>query len=115
MRIVDEKPWDIRSLTWSKSTGSIATDGVFMKTEMMVDSKKYYLKLSNYDSFRGIFGHEAVNELIACRLGDLLGIRVPAGVLKKSLVKIEGKEYVAFVFAAKSYKTDESREAVAAC
>ena len=111
MRIVDEKLWDIRSLTWSKTTGSVATDGVYMKTEIMIGGEKYYLKLSNYDSYRGIFGHEAINELIACRLGDLLSIRVPTGVLKKSLVSIEGKEYEAFVFAAKSYKADESREA----
>ena len=111
MRIAEDGLWDIRGLTWSKTTGSVATDGVYMKTEMMIDGKKHYLKLSNYDSYRGIFGHEAVNELIACRLGDLLGINVPAGFLKKSLVRIDGKEYEAYVFAAKSYKTYESREA----
>ena len=106
-----EKPWDIRDLFWSKTTGSVATDGVYMKTELMIDGYKYYLKLSNYDSYRGIYGHEAVNELIACRLGGLLGLDVPVGTLKRSLVRIDGQEHEAFVFAAKSYKTIESRVA----
>ena len=110
MNIAEEKPWDLRSLTWSRAAGSIATDGVYMKTDILIDGAKFYLKLSNYDSYRGIFGHEAINELIACRLGDILGFDVPAGSLRKCVVCIEGIEHEAYVFAAKSFKTDESRE-----
>ena len=106
-----EAPRDMRGLVWSKSTGSVATDGVYMKTEHMIDGEKYYLKLSNYDVYRGIYGHEAVNELIACRLGNLLGFNVPEGTLRKSLVIIDGQEHEAYVFSAKSYKTAESRVA----
>ena len=111
MRIVEEKPWDLRGLAWSKATGSVATDGVYMKTDTTVGGIKYYLKLSNYDSYRGIFGHESVNELIACRLGGLLGFNVPDGSLRKSLVTIDGKEHEAYVFSSKSYKSVESRVA----
>ena len=109
MGIADDKPWDIRKLGWSKSTGSMATDGVYMKTEHIIDGKKHYLKLSNYDSYRGIYGHESVNELIASRLGEMLGFNVPAGELKKSLVRIDGNDYEAYVFLSASYKITESR------
>ena len=105
-----DKPWDIRDLVWSKTSGSIATDGVFLKTELMIDGAMHYLKLSNYDSFRGIYGHEAVNELIASRLGRLLGFNVPEGSLRESLVKVDGREFKAYVFLAKSFKTTDSRE-----
>ena len=111
MSIAEEKPWDIRSLVWNKTIGSVATDGVYMKTELVIEGAKYYLKLSNYDSYRGIFGHESVNEIIAGRLGELLGFNVLTGMLRKSLVSIDGKEHVAFVFLAKSYKSTESRVA----
>ena len=111
MNIAKEKPWDIRSLVWSKTMGSVATDGVYMKTELLIEGAEYYLKLSNYDSYRGIYGHESVNELIACRLGELLGFNVPAGTLRKSLVSIDGTEHETYVFLAKSYKTIESRVA----
>ena len=111
MDIAAEKPWDIRDLSWSRSSGSIATDGVYMKTELVIDGSKHYLKLSNYDSYRGIYGHEAINELIAYRLGSLLGFDVPTGTLRKCLVNIDAKDHETYVFAAKSYKTDESRVA----
>ena len=106
-----EKPWDLRDASWSYSAGSIMSAGVYMKTELNIDGIDYYLKLSRYDSYRGIYGHESVNELIAYRLGDLLGFNVPEGFLKKSLVRIDGKEHEGYVFAAKSYKSKGSRMA----
>ena len=111
MDIAEEKPWDIRDLVWSKTAGSVATDGVYMKTELMIGGAKHYLKLSNYDSYRGIYGHESINELIAGRLGEMLGFNVLNGSLRKSLVQIEGKEYETFVFLAESYKREQSRVA----
>ena len=111
LSIAEEKAWDIRNLAWNKTAGSVATDGVYMKTELTIKGEKHYLKLSNYDSYRGIFGHESVNELIAGRLGEMLGFNVPAGTLRRSLVSIEGIEHEAYVFVAKSYKTTESRVA----
>ena len=103
------KPWDIRDISWSKIAGSVASDGVYLKAEKIIDDKKHYLKLSNYDSYRGIFGHESVNELIAYRLGKILGFNVTKGVLKKALVKVEGIEYEAYVYIAESFKVNESR------
>ena len=102
--VTAEQSWDLREAVWSKTAGSVASDGVYMKTERTIDETNYYLKLSRYDSYLGIYGHESVNELIACRLGKLLSFDVPEGILKKSLVRIDGVEHDAYVFAARSYK-----------
>ncbi|MCL1983664.1 MAG: hypothetical protein FWG53_11355 [Clostridiales bacterium] len=109
--IADEEPWDLRDIVWSRVAGSLASDGVYMKALLTVDGASQYLKLSRYDSYRGIYGHESVNELIACRLGKLLGFCVPEGTLRRCLVRIDGKDHVDYVFAAQSYKTAGSRVA----
>jgi len=111
MSIALEKPWDLRDITWSAAAGSIASDGVQMKAERIIDGTDYYLKLSRYDSYRGIYGHESVNELIAGRLGKLLSFNVPEGVLKKCIVRIDSIEYDTYVYMAQSYKTAGSRVA----
>lgn len=39
-----------------------------------MSGKKIYYKLSNYDSEKGIIGHECVNEIIVDRLLSILGV-----------------------------------------
>jgi len=111
MSIASEKPWDLRDITWSAAVGSVASDGVQMKAERNIDGTDYYLKLSRYDSYRGIYGHESVNELIAGRLGKLLTFNVPEGMLNKCIVRIDGIEYDTYVYIAQSFKTAGSRVA----
>jgi len=106
-----EKPWDLRDVTWSIVAGSVASDGVHMKAERLIDGVNHYLKLSRYDSYRGIYGHESVNELIACRLGNLLGFIVPGGMLKRCLVRIDDKDHDTYVFISQSFKAAGSRVA----
>jgi len=111
MNIASEQPWDLRDLTWSAAAGSVASDGVQMKAERNINGVDYYLKLSRYDSYRGIYGHESINELIAGRLGKLLSFNVPEGILKKCIVRIDGIEYDTYVYMAQSFKTTGSRVA----
>ena len=47
---------------------SPGTPGCFLKAYEEVNGKRLYYKLSNYDSYRGVFGHECVNELIVSRV-----------------------------------------------
>jgi len=103
--------WDLRDIVWSVAAGSLASDGVHMKAERRIGETDCYLKLSRYDSYRGIYGHESVNEVIASRLGKLLGFSVPEGLLRRCLVKIDGKEHETYVYIGKSYKTAGSRVA----
>lgn len=65
---------DMTRLNWSKTRNSSGTVGTFLKSYEMIDNKKYYYKLSNYDSYKGIIGHECINEIIVSRLLDILGI-----------------------------------------
>ena len=71
--VIREKQ-DLTWLSWSLSRRSSGTAGSFLKSESELTGKKIYYKLSNYDSLRGVIGHECVNELIADRLLTMLGI-----------------------------------------
>ena len=65
---------DMTHLSWAKTRNSSGTAGSFLKAyEDGVDGKTYF-KLSNYDAWKGIIGHECVNEIIVDRLLSILGI-----------------------------------------
>lgn len=64
---------DMRYLDWALKKIAPRTLGCFLKVYEEAADQKIYYKLSNYDSCRGIFGHECVNELIASRV--MKGIR----------------------------------------
>lgn len=65
---------DMTHLDWAERKFSLGTPGCFLKAYEEKQGIKIYYKLSNYDSYRGIFGHECVNELIVSRVMDVLGI-----------------------------------------
>ena len=65
--------WDLRDMAWSRTAGSLASDGVYMKAEWMIDGVNHHLKLSRYDSYRGIYGHESVNELKESDMDEVAG------------------------------------------
>ena len=51
---------DMTHLSWAKTRNSSGTAGSFLKAyEDGVDGKTYF-KLSNYDAWKGIVGHECV-------------------------------------------------------
>lgn len=52
------KKQDFTYLTWTKVRNSSGTAGSFLKMYSDLGRDKLYFKLSNYDSFRGIIGHE---------------------------------------------------------
>lgn len=68
------------------------TPGCFAKVYEEAKGKRVYYKLSNYDCERGIFGHECVNELIASRLMNVLGIPHADYKLIHAKVRIGGKK-----------------------
>lgn len=65
---------DYRHLDWAQRKMSPGTPGCFLKAYEEKDGIRIYYKLSNYDSYRGVYGHENVNELIVSRLLNILGI-----------------------------------------
>jgi hypothetical protein len=65
---------DMTYLSWSKIRHSSGTAGSFLKAYSELGGKKTYYKLSNFDSTKGVIGHECINEIIVDRLLDILGI-----------------------------------------
>lgn len=59
---------DMLYLDWNLRKMSPGTPGCFLKAYEEACGKRLYYKLSNYDSYRGVFGHECINELIVSRL-----------------------------------------------
>lgn len=71
--VINDKQ-DLTWLIWSKSRNSYGITGSFLKSYSDLGNKKIYYKLSNYDPYLGIIGHECVNEIIVDRLLDILNI-----------------------------------------
>lgn len=90
MRDVISKLQDLRRLTWTERSSSSGTAGCFLKAREETGGGTWFYKLSCYDSYRGIYGHECVNEVIASRLMELLSIPHLECRLVHTLVEIDG-------------------------
>lgn len=104
---------DLRYLKWSKTRSSSGTAGTFLKSYEIKNGKKIYYKLSDFDLLKGIVGHECVNEIIAGRLMDELGISHLKYDLIHADIEIEGKEYRTWLCRSEDFKQrDESKIAL---
>ena len=72
-KVIREKQ-NMTYLSWAKIRNSSGTAGSFLKSFSDFEDIKTYYKLSNYDAYRGVIGHECVNEIIVDRLLSILGI-----------------------------------------
>lgn len=102
-KIILEKQ-DMRYLEWSHTRSSSGTAGTFLKSEEMIDGKKRYYKLSNYDPVRGIIGHECVNEIIVDRLLTILGVEHLEYQLIHAEVEVGGKTFETWLCASDDFK-----------
>ena len=57
---INLQPTDLTYLSWSLSRSSSGTAGSFLKSYEEINEKKYYYKMYNYYSVRGVIGHERV-------------------------------------------------------
>ena len=95
---------DMTHLSWAKTRNSSGMAGSFLKAyEDGVDGKTYF-KLSNYDAWKGIIGHECVNEIIVDRLLSILGINHLPYQLIHAKILIDQKEYETWLCASKDFK-----------
>lgn len=95
---------DLRGLDWSESGQTSASGGTFLKARTGVGAHATYYKLSCYDSYRGIYGHECVNELVASRLMGLLGVPHVRYALVHALVRVDGIEHETWLARSKSFR-----------
>lgn len=101
---------DMKHLDWAVRKMSPGTPGCFLKAYEEVNGKKMYYKLSNYDSYRGVFGHECVNELIVSRTMDVLGIPHVAYQLMNALIQVDGKEIETWVSVSENFRQENEEK-----
>ncbi len=104
MNDIIAKLQDMRYLNWTKTRKSSGTAGSFLKSYDEVNKKKIYYKLSDFDSVKGIIGHECVNEIIVQRLLRLLNIEHLEYTLVHALVIVDGKEYETYLCQSEDFK-----------
>ena len=95
---------DLSSLSWTKIGISSGTAGSFLKSYSDLDDRKVFYKLSNYDAYKGILGHECVNELIVDRLLTFLGVEHLHYQLIHADVLIDRRHYDTFLCASEDFK-----------
>lgn len=101
---------DMRHLDWAERKMSLGIPGCFLKVYEKVNGKRLYYKLSNYDSYRGIFGHECVNELIASRVMDVLGIPHVTYKLIYAKIMIDDKEQETWLSVSENFRKDNEEK-----
>lgn len=101
---------DLRYLNWSDTKLSPGTPGCFLKAYEERGGQKFYYKLSNYDSYRGVFGHECINELIISRLLDILQIEHLPYLLLHARVCIDGKEIETYITKTENFRKENERK-----
>lgn len=103
MQIIKEKQ-DLTYLSWTKIRNSSGTAGSFLKSYSELEGGKKYYKLSNYDSYDGIVGHECVNEIIVDRLLSILGIDHLEYKLIHADILINGEKHTTYLCESKDFK-----------
>lgn len=104
------KMQDMRHLDWAARKMSPGTPGCFLKAYEEMNGKRLYYKLSNYDSYRGVFGHECVNEIIVSRVMDILKIPHVAYDLIHARIIIDGKEQETWISVSENFRKDNEEK-----
>lgn len=103
---------NLEYLDWAERKLSPGTPGCFLKAYEEKDGIRIYYKLSNYDSYRGVFGHECVNELVVSRLLDVLNIPHVSYRLIHALINIDGQAVKTWITSSNNFrKADEEKMA----
>jgi hypothetical protein len=95
---------DLTYLKWSHIRSSSGTAGTFLKSESILDGRKIYYKLSNFDPLNGVIGHECVNEIIVDRMLTILGVKHLPYQLIHADIEVEGNIYNTYLCASKDFK-----------
>ena len=101
---------DLRRLSWTQAAFTSGTGGMLLKSREQTGSTLWYYKLSSYDSYRGVYGHECVNELVASRLLDILGIEHVRYALVNALVSVDGDELPTWLCRSPSFRRTGERK-----
>ena len=95
---------DYTYLDWTKTRHSSSTAGSFLKAFETGPTGKIYYKLSDFDAYKGIIGHECVNEIITDRLLTILKIPHVSYQLVHARVLIAEQEYETWMCRSEDFK-----------
>lgn len=95
---------DLTHLSWTLSRKSSGTAGSFLKAYEQLSGEKYYYKMSNFDTVRGIYGHECLNEIVSGNIADVLNIPHLKYDLLHAKVKIGEKLYETWLTRSADFK-----------
>ena len=101
---------DMRYLDWAARKMSPGTPGCFLKAYEEVNGQRLYYKLSNYDSYRGVFGHECVNELIVSRIMNVLEVSHVTYQLVHAQIIIDGKEQETWISVSENFRKNNEEK-----
>lgn len=108
-RDVIRKLQDMTHLAWDEKTVTSGTGGTFLKSRTKTSRGNVYYKLSCYDRYRGIYGHESVNELLASRILERLDIDHIPYRLIHAKVLVNGKEHETWLSESRDYRASNER------
>lgn len=95
---------DLTYLSWARARQSSGTAGSFLKSYDDIGGAKTYYKLSEYDAVRGIVGHECINEIVADRLLEILGVPHLRYRLIHANVLVDGRMQETWLNASEDFK-----------
>ena len=110
MNDVITKLQDLRHLDWSERANTSGTAGCFLKSKEQTGAGLWYYKLSCYDSYRGIYGHECANEIVASRLMSILGVEHVEYRLVHALICVNGEEHETWLNRSRSFRKKGERK-----
>lgn len=108
MQMEDNRIIDLTHLSWTLSRNSSGTAGSFLKSYEESEGIKYYYKMSNFDTVKGVYGHESINEMVAGNIADALNIPHLHYDLLHANVRINDKTYETWLTRSSDFKKRES-------
>lgn len=94
---------DYRGIRWNERVNSSGTAGTYLKARVGSGTRARYLKLSRYNGVR-IDGTECINELVASRLMELLGIDHVPYRLVHARVTVDGAEHETWLNSSRNFR-----------
>ena len=101
---------DMTFLDWTEQKLSPGTPGCFLKAYEETEHGRVYYKLLNYDSYRGVFGHECINELVVSRVMDLLKIPHLQYRLIHAEICIRNKRIETWICASDNFRRPDEQK-----
>lgn len=109
MRDLVKQIQDLTNISWNERTNSSGTAGTYLKARTGQGSRALYYKLSRFNGLE-IDGHECVNELIASRLMQSLGINHLHYRLIRARVAIDGQEFTTWLNSSHNFRKRGERK-----